>query len=111
MKIKKTTFFTIIIYGIFVIAFGLLGYINTQSLVSLIMGSSFGTLLIISAFIGCAHKKAGLISAVFLTFILTATFSYRYALVHKPIPAFLSVFSAGMLIFLLVQTANWKGRD
>lgn len=111
MKIKKSTFFAIIAYGAIVIALGAVGYINTQSLVSLIMGSIFGSLLIISALIGFAHKKIGLISSVILTFILTATFSYRYALVHKAVPAFLSVFSAGMLIYLLVQTANWKGKD
>jgi uncharacterized membrane protein (UPF0136 family) len=103
----KPTSWTVLVYGIFLVILGYLGY-NAGSLASLIGGSGFGGLMICSAFLMFYHKKIGVYSALILTLALTATFAYRYTLYGKPIPAIMAVLSGGMLLFLLAQTAKWK---
>ena len=75
---------------------------------SLVIGSIFGSLLIISSLLIHYKKAIGSYLALILTTILTATFAYRYTITGKTFPAVLAVFSAAMLLFLLARYAKWK---
>jgi uncharacterized membrane protein (UPF0136 family) len=105
--IKKTTSWTVFVYGIVLIGLGILGYWQ-GSLVSLLAGAGFGVLLIISSRIMFSHKKWGLYVAAICSAILTVTFSIRHSISQKPLPAILAVLSGGMLLFLIAQIAKWK---
>lgn len=104
---KKTTCWIVLIYGLLLIAGGYMGF-TKGSLPSLYIGCGSGTLIVISSLLLFAKKQAGTYISVFSTLILAATFGFRYSLTSKPIPAIFAVLSGSMLIFLLVQSAQWK---
>ena len=108
IMIKKSTCWATLIYGSVLIGLGYYGYHDAGSKISLYTGSGFGLLMILSSLLMFWNLKPGLYTALLLTVLLTGTFAVRYSHTHKGIPALLSVMSAGMLIFLLVQTAKWK---
>ncbi len=105
---NRSTAWAILVYGALLIVLGILGYQTGHSKVSLIMGSSFGLLLLASGAAVFAHKKFGVYSALGCTALLTVTFSYRYLVSEKAIPAFLAVLSGAMLLFLLARTAKFR---
>jgi len=107
---KKTTCWIVLIYGVLLIGLGYLGYQNAGSRVSLVLGSGFGILIVLSAFLLFAHKKFGIYAALILTAVLTATFGIRYSMTSRIIPALLAVLSGAMLLFLLAQSAKWRKR-
>ena len=106
--LKKSTSWTVLIYGILIGAFGYWGYHQTESLMSLYSGVGFGALLVLSAlFMFCNLRWASYL-ALILTTLLTILFSVRYSMTGKSVPAGFAVFSAGMLLFLLARTTKWK---
>ena len=106
--IKKSTSWTIFIYGAIIIGLGYLGYHQSQSKASLISGGISGTFLLISSLLMFSQKKIGSYMSLIVTALLTGVFSYRYALTKATIPAILAVISAGVLIFLFTQLGRWK---
>ena len=106
--LKKSTGWSVFIYGILLIGLGYLGYYQAGSTISLYLGAGLGGLLVVSSFLIFAGQKFGSYTAVLLTLALTATFGIRYSLTGKGIPAILAVLSGGMLLFLLAQTARWR---
>ncbi len=106
--LKKSTAWSVLIYGIVLICLGFYGYYDKGSLVSLYMGAGLGVLLIVSATLIYFHFRWGAYMALALTLLLTATFAYRYSATTAAIPAVLSVISGGMLLFLLAQAGTWK---
>ena len=105
--LKKSTSWTVLIYGVITIILGILGYLS-GSTISLMAGALSGVLIIISSYFMFSHKQWGAYVATGLTFLLTLTFSVRYTLTHKPLAAILAVLSGGMLLFLLARIAKWK---
>jgi uncharacterized membrane protein (UPF0136 family) len=106
--LKKSTSWSVLIYGALLICLGYWGFHQSQSKVSLFMGLGSGVLLILSSLAMFAHKKWGCYTALGLTLMMTITFALRYSTTAKMIPAVLSVLSGGMLLFLLALTAKWK---
>lgn len=106
--IKKTTSWTVCIYGILLIGLGLLAYQKSESRISLYMGLAFGFLLILCALLMFAKNRFGGYAAVLITLLLTGTFAYRYTVVQKPVPAILAVLSGGVLLFLLFHMVRRK---
>lgn len=106
--LKKSTSWSVLVYGALLIGLGYLGYHQSQSKISFYMGAGSGGLLILSSLAMFAHRKWGCYAALFLTALLTITFALRYSSTAKMIPAVLSVLSGGMLLFLLALTAKWK---
>jgi len=82
---------------------GTVGYYQAQSTASLYSGLIFGGLLVLSALGMFAGKKIGAYTALGATLLLTAVFSYRYAVTGKGMTALLAVMSAGMLLFLVAR--------
>jgi uncharacterized membrane protein (UPF0136 family) len=108
IMIKKSSSWTALIYGLILIWLGYLGYHDAGSRISFYMGGGFGALMILSSLLMFRQIKFGAYSAVFLSLILTATFSLRYSLTQKELPAILSVISAGTFLFLLIRTTRWN---
>jgi len=106
--LKKSTSWSVLIYGLILIGLGYWGYQEAGSKISFYMGAGFGGLLVLSSVLMFFQSKIGSYTAVILTLILTATFGIRYSLTHKGLPAVLAVLSGGMLLFLLAKTAKWK---
>ena len=106
--LKKSTSWSVLIYGLLLIGLGYFGYSEAGSKISFYMGGGIGGLLMLSSLLMFARYKIGAYGAVILTLILTATFGIRYSLTHKGLPAVLAVLSGGMLLFLLAKTAKWK---
>lgn len=109
--IKKSTCVVVLVYGVLLLALGGYGYCRSGSAISLIMGSGFGVLLMVSSAFMFAKKTWAGAAATALTFIVTATFAVRYAITSKTNPALLAVLSGGVLLFLLARIANRKRGD
>lgn len=106
--VKKTTSWTVLIYGLMILALGYMGYYQAGSLISLYSGVGFGVLLVLSSILMFFKYRFGSYSALILTFALTGTFAIRYSMTHHGLPAILAVLSGGMLLFLLVRVVHWK---
>lgn len=106
--LKKTTCWTVLIYGFILMCLGYLGYHQAGSKISLYLGVGLGALLALSALLMFARQKFAAYTALFLTLALTVLFGVRYSMTGKGIPAVLAVLSGGMLLFLLAQSAKWK---
>lgn len=83
----KNTAIFVLIYGLIILCGGMIGYKQAHSLPSLIMGTSFAVLLIMSALAIFKEYILGYFSAILLTAILACFFTYRYFLTHKFMPA------------------------
>ena len=106
--LKKSTAWSVLVYGILLIILGIYGYYQADSKISLYAGSGFGVLLTLASFGIFANQKWSAASALILTLLLTALFAIRYSTTGKAMPAILSVISGGMLLFLLAQAGAWK---
>lgn len=106
--VKKTTSWTVLIYGILIILFGYIGYEIGGSLISFYLGAGFGALLILSSILMFFQLQAGSYSALLITLALTATFAIRYSKTQAQVPAILAVLSGGMLLFLLTRVVRWR---
>jgi uncharacterized membrane protein (UPF0136 family) len=107
---SKTTCWLILIYGIVIMTLGYIGYMQAQSIPSLMAGLALGGLLVLSAIGMFVHQKVGAYVAFATTILLTAVFAYRYAISGSRLPAILAIISATMLIYLFVRFASWKSK-
>lgn len=99
---KRAAWITLI-YGILVLAGGIMGHIKAASTASLIMGGLFGILLIICSFGIFRNQLFPAYVGMLLTFLLTAFFTYRYLITYAFFPAgIMSLISLGVLIANIV---------
>ena len=108
MKTKKTTSWTVLVYGLLIMGLGYVGYYQAGSHISLYVGTGFGGLLVLSSILMFLQVWMGAYAALFLTLSLTGTFAIRYSMTGKGLPATLAVLSGGMLLFLIARTFHWK---
>ncbi len=106
--LKKSTCWTVLIYGLVLVGVGSWGYYAAESLVSLYSGIAFGGLLILCSSLMFSGFKFASYTALATTIALTGLFAIRYSLTGRGFPATLAVISAAMLLFLLAQMAHWK---
>lgn len=105
---KKTTSWSVLIYGLIIIGLGYMGYYQARSQISLYVGCGFGGLLVLSSILMYFKNRFGSYAALVLTLGLTGTFAIRYSITGKGLPAILAVLSGGMLLFLIARTVHWK---
>ena len=79
----RTTGIIIILFGILVGVGGLMGYIKSDSLSSLIMGGGFGVVLVFAGWIIALGKTFGQYLALALTLTLAVFFGLRFFSSHK----------------------------
>lgn len=96
------------IYGVIVFIGGLIGYMQANSHPSLIFGTLFSLLILISAWLIYRGLYLGMVFASILSFTLALFFSYRFFLTLKVMPAGF-MFSLSLLLFLVLlrQTVNY----
>ena len=90
-------------YGIIILIGGVIGHLKAGSAASLIMGTSFGVLLILSSFGIFRDHLFPAYSALLLTLILDAFFTYRWLFSLKFIPSGLLAVISLIVLFLLVS--------
>ena len=101
MKVTATVVF---IYGLLILLGGLMGYLKGGSQISLLSGGTFGLALLISAYLIFKGQLTAQYIALALTFILDATFTYRFAKTLHFFPAGLfSLLSLAVLIVIALK--------
>jgi len=91
----------VLLYGVVVLVGGLIGYLKTDSLASVIMGAIFGITLCGCALATSKGIKKGYCIASGATAILFLFFGYRFFLTYKFMPAgFMCLISAAVLYML-----------
>lgn len=92
-----------LLYGLFVLVGGVMGYLKAGSNVSLIAGVSCGLLLLASGGLMYKELLPGWIGAIVVTLALTGFFSYRfflsYAIWPAGVMAIVSILMLGLLLF------------
>ncbi len=100
----KIIVYTLILYAFFLLIGGVFGYVKTQSLVSLMMGSVSGLVIIGASLAMNRGFIAGFWISCLVTTALFSLFSYRYLLTQKiwP-PGILAFVSLAMLVLLIIM--------
>lgn len=100
----KTQAIVVFIYGLLLLAGGIMGHVKAQSLPSLIMGSTFAVLTIISAVGMLKNYPYAYGCAAAISAILTLFFGYRFALSLKFMPAGLMAIISLLVLGYLVYS-------
>jgi uncharacterized membrane protein (UPF0136 family) len=98
--------YIVALYGLLILVGGIIGHIKAGSTASLVMGVVFGLLLLLSsgAMFSKKYFKKGVYSALILTLILDAFFTYRYLATMKFMPSGLLVLiSLGVIVSLITH--------
>jgi uncharacterized membrane protein (UPF0136 family) len=93
---------TVLLFGLFVFVGGLVGYFKSGSLISLITGVLFGTLLIVHSVWVFKKKLASFYRTIFLSSLLAAFFIYRLIATHRFFPAGLMTLLSLAVTFALL---------
>ncbi len=103
----RSTFYTVLIYGVLVLIGGVMGYLQAGSTVSLIAGGSSGVLIIITSLIMLKNRRAGYYSSLCLSVLLTIVFAFRFSDTQKFMPAglmvIMSLLTLSSIIFSLLK--------
>ncbi len=87
--------YIILVYGMLVIVGGVVGFVKSGSVPSIIAGSAFGILIIGSALLTLKENVVGWYAALTCACFLAVFFGFRYYGSHKFMPA-------GLMIILSV---------
>lgn len=96
--------YIVALYGILILIGGIIGHIKAGSNASLVMGVTFGFLVLLSSGGMFSKKlfKKSVYLALILTLLLDAFFSYRFLATMKFMPSgLLAVVSLGVLVSLV----------
>ena len=94
-------FYLVLLYGLLTFAGGVIGYFKAGSMASLLMGSGFGVLLLISAWAILEGKSVGRYAALVFAILLACFFSYRFLMTMAFMPAgMFALISIGMILIL-----------
>jgi len=101
-----------IIYALIILAGGIIGQIQADSITSLVMGTIFGVLLLFSAIGMLKDRLFPSYMGILLTLILDAFFTYRYLLTFTFIPAgLMCLISLIVLIAIATLIRNHLQQD
>ena len=99
----KVNGIVVLVYGLFVLIGGMIGYAKAHTLPSLVMGTAFALGLLGAGFAILKEMKAGYYLACALSAILACFFAYRFALTYNFMPAgMMAILSVIVLIVLYV---------
>jgi len=97
----KTRAFFLLIYALLILSGGIIGYIKSQSVASIVMGLTFAIALLASAYTMMKGIQIGFYIASTLTLILSIFFTYRLIMSHKFMPSgLMCILSLVMLAIL-----------
>jgi uncharacterized membrane protein (UPF0136 family) len=104
----KTNGYLVLIFSILVFCGGVMGYIKSGSLPSIISGGAFGALLLASSSMIIKGKKNGQKIALIGTLALDAFFTYRFAANPKFMPAGLMIILCNLMLISLITGIRKK---
>ena len=101
----KKTSMVLLFFGLMVLVGGMIGHLTKGSQASLIAGGISGVLLLCNSFwMFKKESMASLYSALALTFVLDAFFTFRFAKTHSFFPSgAMSLVSLSIIFFLVTQ--------
>lgn len=100
--------YTAFVYGLYLIAGGLTGYCTACSIMSLVMGSLFGLLMIGSGVAIDQGKRYGGVVTLSGAVLMTLFFLWRLTLTHKFFPAGLTALvSVAVILIFALSTKRW----
>jgi len=100
---------TVLVYGLFLITVGAIGYYMSHSAISLIAGGSTGILALIAAFLLRRRVPTGAYIAMGISILMTLLFARRYMQSHKAMPALLVIGASLItLVVLFSYRRSWK---
>jgi uncharacterized membrane protein (UPF0136 family) len=94
-----------IIFGLFTIAGGIIGYVKAGSVASIIAGAITGVLLLVAAFLLPEHRVAGLATALIISFLLAAQFVPKFFRTGRVMPA--GVMAVLSVIGIIAAIVAW----
>lgn len=94
-----------LVFGVFTIAGGIIGYVKAGSAPSIIAGSISGVLLLVSGFLLPGHRAAGLIIGLIVSLLLAAQFVPKFLRGGGLMPA--GIMSLLSVLGLIVAIAAW----
>lgn len=97
--------YVVLVYGVLVIAGGIMGYAKAKSKPSLIAGGLFGIIAIVGALLMLQQNDGGFYISLAASFLLLIFFSRRFGATKKFMPAGLMM--ALSLITVLTLLTSW----
>ncbi|GAB4194458.1 MAG: hypothetical protein Tsb0015_17450 [Simkaniaceae bacterium] len=98
----KLNGYLVLLYSLIVLVGGIIGFIKSNSLISMLSGSIFCVLLLISSHQIIKEKKSGEKFALFYTLALDAFFTFRFATHPKLMPAGMMLIFSNLLLIMLI---------
>ncbi len=98
------TGYAILIYGLLVLLGGIMGYAKARSTPSLVSGSAFGFLLIVSAWLMLQGRAVGWYLALGVSVVLAVFFANRFRATRAFMPAGLMI----LLSLVAVAVLLWR---
>lgn len=95
-------------YGLLIGMGGLIGFFVAGSIASLIAGSTFSFLLLMSGYLMQNNGRLGVISSTFLTIFLAGFFSYRYLVTEKFMPSGMMALLSALVFLFIIGNASLK---
>jgi uncharacterized membrane protein (UPF0136 family) len=103
----RTTSWLVFIYSILILIGGIVGYFKGGSPASLLAGTLFGLLLLLSFAMIFRGKNRGVYLALILCLILDVFFTYRFMDKMKVFPSgVMSILSLAMVVILALRLRN-----
>lgn len=87
----------IVIYGLFIVTGGAIGYWQTGSVSSLMSGSLLGLSLLICSWAVFKKRRWALPLSLVLLTVLSCIFGFRFLATHLWLPGLLSILNLGVL--------------
>jgi uncharacterized membrane protein (UPF0136 family) len=97
--------YVVLVYGVLVIAGGIMGYAKAKSKPSLIAGGLFGIIAMVGALLILQKSASGFYISLAASFLLLIFFSRRFGATKKFMPAGLMMTLS--LITVLVLLTSW----
>jgi len=94
--------YAVVIYGIFVILGGFIGYLQAKSKASLIAGGISGAILFISGMLMLQGRAEAGYLALLVAMVLTVLFGKRFAGKRKFMPSGLMLALSLLMVFVLI---------
>lgn len=95
--------FLCLAYGLLILVMGFVGYASAQSNISLVMGSSFGAFMMLSAIFMFKRRIPAFYTGLCLSAILFVSFLFRYFKTHSFMTMVMSILSAFIVLWIILS--------
>ena len=100
-----------IVYGVFLIVGGIMGFAEAKSVPSLVAGTTTGILDLVAYVLSRTQPKTGFGLGLVVAILLIATQLPRYMKSHKLVPGLIALFSVLMVALLIASLMGVTKKD